>query len=105
MEFVPEKCAHDTEGVSYDEGDDDERGGRFRVEGFDHINGIDHVGPENEIHQRLRPTKQNQRRPENVPATDQRTNYQTNLIRTRHGIIRYLLPLPRGLTTCAHETQ
>lgn len=59
MQFVPEKCAYETEGVSHDESDYYERGRRFRIEGFDYINGIDHVGPENEIHQRLRPTKQN----------------------------------------------
>jgi hypothetical protein len=91
MQFVPEKCAHQTEGVAHGESDDDERGRRFRVEGFDHINGIDHVGPENEIHQRLRPTKQNKRRPETVPATDQRANYQPNLIRTRHGSYSLLI--------------
>ena len=84
MEFVPEDRAGETEDVSNDESDNNEGESGDGIECLDHVNRIDHMGPENEIDDRLRPTQQNEHGPKDMPAGDQRANNQTNLIRICH---------------------
>ena len=56
MQLVPKNCADKTEDVANDESYRDERDCRERFERFNDINWANHVRPENEIEERLRPT-------------------------------------------------
>ena len=58
MQSVPKHRAHKTNNVSGHRGDNDKRNRREEIERFDHINRLDHVRPENEIDDRLRPAEQ-----------------------------------------------
>ena len=73
MQFVPDKGSDESEKVSGEKSDGDESDCGSRIEWFDHVNGLNHVRPENEIDHWLRETGQNEQRPENVPAADQQS--------------------------------
>jgi hypothetical protein len=84
MQFVPDQCAGKTKHVSEDGRDNDESNRRQRIERLDDVHRLDHVRPENEIDDRLRPSKQNEKRPEKVPSSDERTNNETDLVWISH---------------------
>jgi hypothetical protein len=84
MQFVPNDPADKAEDVSSERRDNNERKRCQRIERLDDINRLDHVRPENEINQRLRPVKQNQEHPEQMPSADQRANYEAYFIWVGH---------------------
>jgi len=55
MQPVPDHRAEKTEDISDDTRDRDERNGRHWIEWLHDVNRLDHVRPENEIENRLRP--------------------------------------------------
>jgi hypothetical protein len=68
MQSVPDNGAYEAEDVSDHSCNHDERNRRHRIEWFDEVHRLDHVRPENEIEDRLRPAKQNKKRPSYMPA-------------------------------------
>jgi len=71
MQAIPDHRAQKTKDVSDDGSDQDERNRSHWIEWFNEVNRFDHVRPENEIDDRLRPSDCDQERPEQVPASDQ----------------------------------
>ena len=71
MQPVPDPRAEKTEDISDETRDRDERNGRRRIKWLEEVNWLDHVRPENEIENRLRPADQNKKRPSDMPAADQ----------------------------------
>jgi hypothetical protein len=99
VQSVPGHCAEKTKDISDDTRDRDERNSRRWIEWLDEVHRLDHVRPENEIENPLRPADQNKKRPSDMPAADQHGDHQPNLIRIGHcslfGIRRiYLGRLP-----------
>jgi hypothetical protein len=70
MQFIPDHCAEEAEHVSDHSCDHDQRNRSHRIEWFDEVNRLDHVRPENEIEDGLRPAEQNEKRPEQVPSAN-----------------------------------
>ena len=68
---VPDHRAEKTKDISDDTRDRDERNGRRWIEWLDKVHRLDHMRPENEIENRLRPADQNKKRPSYMPAADQ----------------------------------
>ena len=68
---VPDDGAYKAEDVSDHGRNYDEHNRRHRIEWFDELHRLDHVRPENEIENRLRPADQNKKRPSDMPAADQ----------------------------------
>ena len=84
MQFIPDERAKKTKDVA-DHGSNHDKCDRSeRIEWLNEVNRLNHVRPENEIDDRLRPPDRNQERPEQVPAADQRADYQPNFVRTSH---------------------
>jgi hypothetical protein len=52
--------------------------------GFHDVNWLDHVRLKNEVDDRLRPAKQNETRPENVPTAKQDDDDEPNLVGISH---------------------
>ena len=71
MQPVPDHRAEKTKDISNDTRDRDERNGRRWIEWLDEVHRLDHMRPENEIENRLRPADQNKKRPSYMPAADQ----------------------------------
>ena len=76
MQPVPDHRAEKTKDISDETRDRDERNGRRWIEWLDEVHRLDHVRPENEIEDRLRPADENKKRPNEMPAGDQRGDYQ-----------------------------
>ena len=55
MQPVPDHCTEEAKDITDDTRDRDERDGRRWIEWFDEVHRLDHVRPENEIENRLRP--------------------------------------------------
>ena len=55
MQPVPDERADESKAISNNSCDHDESDSCKWIEWFNHIDRLDHVRPENEIHQRLRP--------------------------------------------------
>src|ERR1044071_1840855 len=70
MEFVPNDAAYQSQDVTPDERDDYEGSGGYGIERSDDIDGLDHVRPENEIDQRLRPAGGYETCPDEMPSTE-----------------------------------
>ena len=87
MQPVPDQRAEKTKDVSDHTSDYDERNGRRRIEWFDEVHPLDHMRPENEIEDRLRPADQNKKRPSQMPAAHQRADYQSNFVGIRHSSV------------------
>jgi hypothetical protein len=84
MQSVPNHRAKKTEDVS-DYGRDHDEGNRSHwIERFNEVNLLNHVRPENEIEDRLRPAKQNENRPNEMPPADQCADHQPNLVGVSH---------------------
>jgi hypothetical protein len=60
MQFIPDHRAEKTEDVSDHSSKHDEGNRSYRIEWFNEVNRFDHVRPENEIDDWLRPAEQNQ---------------------------------------------
>jgi hypothetical protein len=90
MQSIPNKRAQETEDVSNHGRNPDERDGSQGIERFDHVDRLDHVRPENEIDERLRPAEQNQECPEQMPPADQRAGDEPNFVRISHFFDRVL---------------
>ena len=75
MQPVPDHRAEKTKDISDDTSDRDERNRCRWIEWLDEVHRLDHVRPENEIENRLRPADQNKKRPSYMPATDQHGNH------------------------------
>jgi hypothetical protein len=70
MQSVPNHRADKTEDVS-DYGRDHDKGNRSHwIEWFNEIDRLDHVRPENEIQDRLRPADKNKKRPNKMSPAD-----------------------------------
>ena len=70
MQPVPDDGAYEAEDVSDHGRNHDEHNRRHRIEWFDEVNRLDHVRPENEIEDRLRPADENKNRPNHMPTGD-----------------------------------
>ena len=70
MQPVPDDGACEAEDVSDHGRNHDEHSHRYRIEWFDEVNRLDHVRPENEIEDRLRPADKNKNRPNHMPTGD-----------------------------------
>jgi hypothetical protein len=68
MQSVPDDGAYKAEDVSDHGGKHDEHNRRRRVEWLDELHRLDHVRPENEIEDRLRPADENKNRPNHMPT-------------------------------------
>ena len=75
MQPVPNHCAEKTKDISSDARNRDKRNDCCWIEWLDDVYRLDHVRPENEIENRLSPANQNQKRPSDMPAADQRGDY------------------------------
>lgn len=84
MQFIPDERAKKTKDVADHGSDHDECDRSERIEWLNEVNRLNHVRPENEIDDRLRPPDRNEERPEQVPAADQRGDYQPNPVRISH---------------------
>ena len=84
MQSVPDHRAEKTKDISDETRDRDERNGRRWIEWLDEVHRLDHVRPENEIENRLRPADQNKKRPSYMPAADQHGDHQPNVTRIGH---------------------
>ena len=84
MQPVPDHRAEKTKDISDETRDRDERNGRRWIEWLDEVHRLDHVRPENEIEDRLRPAKQNENRPNEMPPADQCADHQANLVGISH---------------------
>jgi hypothetical protein len=71
MQLVPDHGAYEAEDVSDHGLITMSPTGRRWIEWLDEVNRLDHVRPENEIENRLRPADQNKKRPSDMPAADQ----------------------------------
>ena len=63
MESVPQTSTAISKNVAREEGNDEESAGGYGIKRSDDIDWPDHVRPENEIEQRLRPTRSNKSPP------------------------------------------
>ena len=63
MQPVPDYRAHKTKNVSDHGCENDQSKSSYRIEWFNDINRLDHVRPEDEIDDGLRPTQQHETRP------------------------------------------
>jgi len=81
VQSVPDNRAHEAENVSDHPRNHDKCDRSERIEWLNEVNRLNHVRPENEIDDWLRPPDRNQERPEQVPAADQRADYQPNFVR------------------------
>jgi hypothetical protein len=97
MQSVPKHRAEKTEDVSGHSSDHDKGNRSNGIEWFNEVNRLDHVRPENEIEDRLRPAEENKKRPNQMPATDQGANHQPNLIGISHGCCSLLTAFGRAL--------
>jgi hypothetical protein len=68
MQFVPDHRSNKTKDVSDNYRDSDEDNRRQRIEWFDDVNRLDHMRPEDEVDDALRPTEQDEKSPAHVPA-------------------------------------
>ena len=82
MQPVPDDGACEAEDVSDHGCNHDEHNRRYRIEWFDEVNRLDHVRPENEVEDRLRPADENKKRPppRQSEATTTFQMYQPNLV-------------------------
>jgi hypothetical protein len=55
MQFIPDHCADEAKDVSNHSGDHNKDNRSRRIEWFNEVNRLNHVRPENEIDDRLRP--------------------------------------------------
>ena len=84
MQTIPDDRAEKPKDIS-DHSSDHDKGNRSNgIEWFNEVNRLDHVRPENEIDDRLRPAEENKKRPNHMPGADQRANHQSNLIGISH---------------------
>jgi hypothetical protein len=94
MQSVPNHRADKAKDVS-DHGRHHDKSNRSHwIKWFNEVNRLDHVRPENEIEDGLRPAKQNENRPNEMPSADQRADHQPNLVGISH---RYSLYNYAGL--------
>jgi hypothetical protein len=84
VQLVPDYRADKTKDISDRTGDHDERNGSHRIEWLNEIDRLDHVRPENEIDNWLRPPKQHENRPEHVPTAKQDADDEPELVRISH---------------------
>ena len=97
MQSVPNHRADKTKDVS-DHGRDHDKGNRSHwIEWFNEVNLLNHVRPENEIEDRLRPAKQNENRPNEMPPADQCADHQANLVGISHRYLYNQAGLPARL--------
>jgi hypothetical protein len=57
---------------------------RDRVKCFYHVDRLNHVSPKNEIDNALSPSQQDKHSPTDVPAADNRSEHQPDLVRISH---------------------
>jgi hypothetical protein len=81
MQFVPDHRSNKAKDVSDNYRHSDEGNRRQRIERFDDVNRLDHVRPEDEVDDALRPTEQDEYRPNQMPAADQYADYEAYLVR------------------------
>ena len=79
-ESIPDDRTKKTEAVFDYSRDYDEDNRSHRIKRFDDVNRLGHVRPKNEIDDRLRPAKQNETRPNEIPPADQCADHQPNLV-------------------------
>jgi len=84
MQPVPDHRAEKTEDTSDRTRDCDKCNRSDRIERFSEVNWLDHVGPENEIENRLGQTNENKKRSKDMPAADQHGDHQANFIGIGH---------------------
>ena len=75
MQPVPDRRASKTKDVSDHSRDRDQDDGCGQIERFDEVDWLDHVRPEDEIENWLRPANHNKDRPGDVPAADQQSDH------------------------------
>jgi hypothetical protein len=84
MKFVPQTSTNISKNVARDAGKDEESAGGYGIKRSDDIDWPDHVRPENEIEQRLRPTRSNKRHPDDMPSPDERCDEETDFVWINH---------------------
>jgi hypothetical protein len=72
LQPIPDHRAYATKQISDRSSDQDEHNGSYGIERPNNINRLDHMRPEDEIENRLRPADQHKKCPHGVPAADQR---------------------------------
>ena len=70
MKSVPQTSTEIPKNVARDEGDNEKRDCGYGIKWSDDINRANHMRPENEIDQWLRPAQNHQHYPEEMPSTD-----------------------------------
>src|SRR5215469_16065151 len=85
MQSIPDRRTKKTKSIADHRGDHDKGNGSHRIEWFHKVNRLDHVCPENEIDDRLRPAGYNKKGPNEMPPADQCADHQSNFIGVRHG--------------------
>jgi hypothetical protein len=80
MQPIPDDRADKTEDVSNHGSHHHERNCSQQIELFDEVNRLDHVRPENEVGDWLRPGNQNQKRPDQMPSAEQCADHKPDLI-------------------------
>ena len=70
LQTVPSHRTEKTEDISDDTRDRDKRNGCRQIEWLDEVHRLDHVRPENEIENRLRPADHYKKRPGYMPAAN-----------------------------------
>lgn len=68
MQFIPDHRADEAEDVSNHSGDHNEDDRSHQIEWFNEVNRLDHVRPENEIDDRLRPADTDKKQPNEMPT-------------------------------------
>ena len=84
MEFIPNNRADETEDVAGRGCHNDQSNGSSEIKWLNHINRLDHVRPEDEIDDRLRPAQQYENRPHQMPPSDDNGKDQANLVPISH---------------------
>jgi hypothetical protein len=79
MKSVPQTSTDISKNVAREEGNDEEGAGGYGIKRSDHIDWPDHVRPENEIKQRLRPTHSHKSHPNDMPSPDECCDEETDL--------------------------
>jgi hypothetical protein len=95
IELIPNNRADETEDVAGRGCHNDESNTGSGIKWLNHINRLDHVRPEDEIDDGLRPTQQHETRPNQMPPSDDGGKDQANFVRiSRPFYAALLLGLP-----------